>query len=569
MPADFAAEPACIRRQYTPLHCQHKMIEEAEVPDAGSVPDEGVAEGMRAWPDRLVVPAAAVLAVCYITDVSLQAFMRPLWFDELISYYVTLLPDLGTLWEALRQTADGQPPVLHLAMRSSHALFGTGEWATRLPSIAAVGAMSWALYVFVGRRAGAVYGIAATLFAWNTWAYEYAYEARPYGLLMGLTGLAFLCWRAVAGERRNWALAGLAACLVALMSSHYYAGLLIVPLAVGEMERTRVRKMIDRATWCVLGLSPFSLLLHLPLLLGVRAEYLTGFWSPVEWMDLYGFYIFLLAPVFIPVCLTLLVLVIANRFARSPGTAAGRSWPRVFPSHERAALYALAATPMVYVLATTVLTGAFVYRYPLAAVFGISAMFAEVLCSWLGPRSKAAWFGCAVLFGAFLVNRLIPSTRLLGQSTPRQRIEAALDQVRSNTKNSSEPIVFSSPQLYLQYNHYAAAALRSRLVYAADPEAAIEFTSANTCDVNLIKLAPWRPARVTDYERFLAENSCFFVVHHKNRRFSWMVARLRSEGEELEVVSDGEAQQVLRRCKETAPISTSHVRRRGVALRAG
>ena len=508
------------------------MIEEAEVPDAGFVPDEGVAEGVRTWPDRLVVPAAAVLAVCYITDVSLQAFLRPLWFDELISYYVTLLPDLGTLWEALRQTADGQPPVLHLAMRSSHALFGTGEWATRLPSIAAVGAMSWALYVFVGRRAGAVYGIAATLFAWNTWAYEYAYEARPYGLLMGLTGLAFLCWRAVAGERRNWALAGL-------------------------------------ATWCVLGLSPFALLLHLPLLLGVRAEYLTGFWSPVEWMDLYGFYIFLLAPVFIPVCLTLLVLVIANRFARSPGTAPGRSWPRVFPSHERAALYALAATSIVYVLATTVLTGAFVYRYPLAAVFGISAMFAEVLCSWLGPRSKAAWFGCAVLFGAFLVNRLVPSTRLLGQSTPHQRIEAALDQVRSDTKNSSEPIVSSSPQLYLQYNHYAAATLRSRFVYAADPEAAIEFTSANSCDVSLIKLAPWSPARVTDYERFLAENSCFFVVHHKNRRFSWMVARLRSEGEELEVVSDGEAQQVLRRCKETAPISTSHVRRRGAALRAG
>ena len=165
------------------------------------------------------------------------------------------------------------------------------------------------------------------------------------------------------------------------------------------------------------------------------------------------------------------------------------------------------------VLATTVLTGAFVYRYPLAAVFGISAMFAEVLCSWMGPRSKAAWLGCAVLFGAFLVNRLIPSTRFLGQPTPHQRIEAALDQVRSDTKNSSEPIVFSSPQLYLQYNHYAAAALRSRFVYAADPEAAIEFTSANSCDVSLIKLAPWSPARVTDYERFLAENSCFLVIH--------------------------------------------------------
>ena len=454
-------------------------------------------------------------------------------------------------------------------MRASHALFGTGEWATRLPSIAAVGAMSWAIYVFVGRRAGAVYGIAATLFAWNTWAYVYAYEARPYGLLMGLSGLAFLCWRGVAGERRSWALAGLAACLVAMMSSHYYAGLLLLPLAVGELVRTRVRKKIDRAVWCVLCLSPFALLLYLPLLLGVRAEYQAGFWSPVEWMDLYGFYLFLLVPVFIPACLALTVIAAANRFDRSPGTTPGRIWPTVFPPHERAAIYALTFTPMIYVLAATLLTGAFVYRYPLAAVFAISVVFAEILYSWLGPRSKAAWFGCAVLFGAFLVNRLIPSTRLLGQPAPQQRVEAVLDQIRSSTKNSSEPIVFSSPQHYLQYNHYAAAALRSRFVYVADPEAAIEFTSTNSCDVSLIKLAPWSSARVTDYERFLAEHSCFFVVHHKKQRFSWIVDRLRSEGEELEVVSDGEARQILRRCKEKAPISTSNVRSTRAAWPAG
>ena len=149
-------------------------------------------------------------------------------------------------------------------------------------------------------------------------------------------------------------------------------------------------------------------------------------------------------------------------------------------------------------------------------------------------------------------NRVIPSTRLLAEPPPAQTTAAFLDQVLSSTEDSLEPIVMASPQLYLQYNHYANEQMRSRLVYLADPEAALEFVSTNSCDINLIKLAPWGPLQVEDYERFIAEHSCFFVVHHERRRFAWLVARLRSEGENLEVISDGEGYQVLRRCREPA-----------------
>ena len=530
------------------------MVEEVQTPEVGSAAFLTAEDGEPVWEQRLIASTTAVLVVLYISDVTLRALLRPLWFDELISYYVALLPDLGTLWEALRQTADGQPPLLHLAMRASHALFGAGEWATRLPSMAAVGAMSWALYVFVGRRAGAVYGIAAILFAWNTWAYEYAYEARPYALLMGLCGLAFLCWRsAVDGKRRGRALACLAACIVALVSSHYYAGLLLLPLAAGELVRTRTRKKADRAVWCVLGLSPLALLLHLPLLAGVRAEYQSGFWSPVEWIDLPGFYVILLAPALVPAGVALAGAGLAKRFDRAAGGAPGKSTASVFPPHERAAIYSLAALPLVYVLVTMLLTGAFVYRYPLAAVVGISAVSAEILYCWLGPRSKAAWIACAVLFGAFVINRFIPSTLLLGQPVAWQGVGADLEQIRSDTKDSLEPIVISSPLRYLELSHYAGAALKSRFVHLADPEAAVKFTSTNSGDISLIKLAPWSPVEVADYKQFLAENSCFFVVHHKGRSFGWVTARLRSEGEDLEVLSDGIGRQVLRRCEETIP----------------
>ncbi len=545
------------------------MDEGVEVPLTGVTPRTAPALE-RDWERGLKSVAILVLAAAYAFDTSLRAVSRPLWFDELISYYVALLPKFATLWEALRQTADGQPPFMHLAMRTSYALFGTSEWAARLPSMVGVGAMSWALYVFVGRRAGAVYGIAAVVFSWNTWAYEYANEARPYALLMGLCGLAFLCRRAAAtGTHRRWALAGLAACLVALMSSHYYAGLLLLPLGVGELVRSRLRRRIDWAIWSLLGLAPLTLLLYLPLLAGVRAEYQLGFWSPAGWIDLSGFYLVLLAPAFIPLCLALTVAGVAKRFERGRGSHPGGNTTSVFPPDERAAVYTMAALPMIYVLVTMVLTGAFVYRYPLAALFGISVVFAEVLFSWLGPAKKAAWIVCAVLFGAFLWNRGIPSTRLLAEPPPRQQVAAVLDQVRLVTKDSHAPIVMASPQLYLEYNHYADAHMRSRLVYLADPEAALEFAATNSCDISLIKLAPWGPLHVEDHEPFLAEHSCFFVLDHKRRRFAWLAPRLRSEGEDLEVISDGEGFQVLRRCKKPAAFPIRRERRTSSALGVG
>ena len=100
------------------------MDEGVEVPLTGVTPRTAPALE-RDWERGLKSVAILVLAAAYAFDTSLRAVSRPLWFDELISYYVALLPKFATLWEALRQTADGQPPFMHLAMRTSYALFGT------------------------------------------------------------------------------------------------------------------------------------------------------------------------------------------------------------------------------------------------------------------------------------------------------------------------------------------------------------------------------------------------------------------------------------------------------------
>ena len=96
------------------------------------------------WLERLAVPA---LVAVFLLDAGLRASIRPLWFDELLAFHVARLPDLGSLWTALRQAADGQPPLTHLLIRSSQAFLGEGELATRLPSLLGFGAMSAAIYM--------------------------------------------------------------------------------------------------------------------------------------------------------------------------------------------------------------------------------------------------------------------------------------------------------------------------------------------------------------------------------------------------------------------------------------
>ncbi len=497
--------------------------------------------------ERLVAPTLVAL---FVLDAGLRASIRPLWFDELISFHIARLPDLSSLWAALRQGADNQPPLAHLLIRFSHALLGEGELATRLPSLLGFGAMSAALYCFIGRRAGPLYGAAAVLFAWNTWGYEYSYEARPYALLMGLTGITFLCWRAaIEGRSRHRALAALGLSLVALLSSHYYAGLLLIPLGAGELVRAYQRRKIDWPLWCVIGLSPLVLLAYVPLILGAREANLQYFWSPVVWLDIFGFYVILLLPAGICTTGAILAAVVAEWTQPSqPARQTGNS--ECFPQHEIAAVCTLAGLPVVYVLATMLTTGAFVYRYALAGLFGISCLLVIALRDALGDRRRAIMAVCAVFAAGFLLTRLGPTLQLATGTTPLEARVALFQRLDTALRDSDEPVVVADANLYISGSHYGSASLRRRLVYPADLAKARKFTGADSSDVTLMKLAPWAPLRVPSYESFRQQETSFFIIHKRPDPFDWIVPNLQAAGEPLRVIRDDERYRLLHCCEK-------------------
>lgn len=140
----------------------------------------------------------AVGFIAFVSSVTLGfagvAVGRALWHDELITYYVSKQPDVRSMWAALAAGVDLNPPLLHLVTRA--ALFtGNGPLAMRLPSLVAFTLALVGIFTIARRYSSAcVAWLTAALFVW-TQAGTYAYEARPYAMLLAFTAWAYVAWQ--------------------------------------------------------------------------------------------------------------------------------------------------------------------------------------------------------------------------------------------------------------------------------------------------------------------------------------------------------------------------------------
>ena len=242
---------------------------------------------------RGAVPLAAFSAV-YLAATSILATRRPAWNDEEYTFYFASVGGVADLWRALQTGADQAPPLSYLLARGSLDVFGDGRFALRLPQILAFLVFSVAMYTFVARRTNRLYGFIAMVVPTLTVAYYYASEARAYGLVLAFGAVALVCWQAATdGTRRRLALVGLAVALALATSSHYYAVLLLVPLALGELTRSLARRRIDAWIWLALGAGLVPLAGFVQL---VRASkgYSADFWGRPSWSDALRFFSFLL-----------------------------------------------------------------------------------------------------------------------------------------------------------------------------------------------------------------------------------------------------------------------------------
>ena len=492
--------------------------------------------------DRSRVPPITLLCLLYLAVTVVLAQRKLMWNDELYTYYMARLPSMSDVWAALMSRGEQTPPFFYFTTRVSFDLFGVNNLSVRLPEILGFSVMLASLYVFVARRASSLSGVCAAAFPLVTLAYSYAFEARPYGLLLGFAALALVSWQSATLNRgRSIALVCLGASVAAAVSTHYYGLLIVLPLALGEGVLSLTRRRFDMAVWAALAVSMVPLALHLPLI-RAGAAYSSAFWSPPQWVNVPDFYIDLLTAAIVPIAFILVVGGIYSMVAGRGTEAAGASLTPVLPLHELAAACGFIVIPFVCVVLAKVVTGAFVNRYATPAVIGFAVL---------------AGFGTAVSFSRSAAMRLVIAVSLTGWfvlSQAREFIEPTgfslpVSQAQVNRANEwlanqdpELPVVVADPQSFTVLSHYGSQEVRSRMVYLADPDLALKRLGHNSVERGMLDLLrPWFRLNVLEFEPYMAAHARFLVYGDFVRLsfLNWLLPELHARGWRTELLNRG------------------------------
>jgi hypothetical protein len=523
----------------------------------------GMDDVLERWP----VAVWAGFTVLLVLRAVAESAQKPLWYDELVTYYVTALPSLSAIWQALSHAADGTPPLFHIVSRASTGLLGDSEWALRLPALLGCWLTSVALYLFVRRRTSASCAWIAATCPWLTGAAYFVTEARSYGLALGCASCALVAWQAAhetTGRRRAMWVVLLAAFLGGAISFHYYATFILMPLVAGEFVRTVWRRRVDLAVWTALLVGMLPLVIYLPLIRAASGYVTYGARPGLR--SMFAFYDRMIAQnvvgEFLLVLVALLVVhrILAERrgtlptaitFLTSfssitPGLAATRgagerarairvNLPRGLttdaderrvriPIEERVAIAMFLLMPPCLVIVARYSNVPYFDRYVVWTVIGFS-----ICLAWLARqlRESRALIVVAVVFLSLSAAHSLKPW-VLGWSRP------SIDAMIADAP-PAVPIVITDVVEFLQAAHYADPSLRARLYYLADRDAAVRYTGQDESDAHILALRDWAPFRIDSYETFRATHERF-LLYETSGMYAWMVPRLIDDGAHVQLL---------------------------------
>ena len=478
----------------------------------------------------------AGLVGLYLLAVGSLAARAQLWNDELYTWYFAQLPTMGDVWDELSTGVEQIPPFYYVLTRASLALFGDGELALRVPSIVGFLLACTCLFVVVARRTNARYGLVGALVPLASGAATYAWEARPYALVLGFAAAALLCHQLRTDDvRPRLAVLGLAVALAAATGVHYYGVLVVLPIALAEAVRVAMRRQPDWAVVAAFFAPVVPLAVSAPLIQEAR-RYSGKFWTEFDLGSAPEFFVFLLrADVFsssrIPTWLGIGVATVVLGAAlivlvRRPRAA----------QTEIAGAIGFLLLPLVGVLVGELVTGAYVERYVLAGVLGPAVLIPLALQSVAGGRASAAvaaavvlaiWFG--VLFQYWHRDIGVEIDR-------RERLVAFLEEHTPPGRD----VGVVHPHDYLELARYAPSSVAARLVRLSDPERALQHTGSRSTEDGLVVVSGFAPLRIVAYDQ---QDDAFLLLRTvRGSAPDWIVPALEDDAARLDVVARDEAE---------------------------
>lgn len=482
--------------------------------------------GVNKRPSHGVALWLVLLSLVYLVPTCARAAHEKFWYDELLTFdAATLFPSVQKLWGFLKE-AEASPPLGFLLAGASEGVFGRGEFGLRFPSIVGFWVMAVCLYFYLSRRIPRSFALAGALLAALTAAGRYSYEARPYGVMLGLGGIALVAWQAAAAGRRRTLtvpLVGLA--LMAALFTHPLAVTLAIPFVVGELVRTIQCKRVDWPVWCAFAAAtPMLLVIWTMQATGKSTTYLR-FRGGIAW-HIAVTYLQMLGTAIVPLVVAFLVLLVL----RSLG-GINRRREGAMRAHELAALAGFALIPFAAVTLLATVDGMYFLRYSLNCTMGLAGLVTILLYQIGGPNQLSAVSVAAVFTVAFAIVQVCPEEKRPDYGL---KVENSSEKIRPSMERmpADAPIAVGAPMTFVELEHYASPGLAGRLYYLTEPAVAAAIDGNTLFDLKTPALAQFFPFRshFEDYHAFIAAHPRFYVVQSvRNLAFEAAAGRLRLE----------------------------------------
>lgn len=455
---------------------------------------------------RLILGA---FSIAYLMAMIYFAPRRPMWIDEYITFYLSRL-SLPDIRSSLLTGADSHPPAFFYLTHASMKLFGVGVVALRLPAILGFLLMTVCVFRFVATRSSRIVALAAAAVLFTTRATTYAMEGRGYGMLMGLTALALLCWQKTEKSPRRslWSVA-LGLVLIAGTLCHYFGSLVVVPLAVGELVRTVERRRISWPTWAAFLAPILPLLYSVPYIRASRSYAAHHGLLNSE----FDYFSFVLRDGHALLLILLVAVAAATLFFRSRNDSHRVS---AFPLPEIAVVATALILPVAYFGASRILHLPFADRYVLSGAIAVSLLVAIVIDAI--PRRETV----AALTLAGLVVWAGGNYLLRAKSSVPGEAEIPFVQEHSH---ASIPIVAADLDTFFRLNQ-TNPQLAGRIVYLTNPSLSLRYLGNDTSDRILVDLRPYLPLHSESFCSFLAANPAFEVYGPVDPHTNWVMRAL-------------------------------------------
>jgi hypothetical protein len=436
--------------------------------------------------DDLLERAAPLIAVALLVSFALWGWLASkatrLQFDELLELSAATASTAAGVVSSLAAGVDYNPPLSHFAVRAFHGWFGDAEWALRLPAFLGFAVLLVSLYFFVAKQLGRTWGAIAMLVILCLPVRQYAIQVRPYGMVLGFSGLCVLLFESALHpgknrSRRLFALAALALCTGALTASHYYGVLVVGVLCAAALVRSWEVRKTDWPLLLSCTAAPLFVLVLLRNVIAQQKHELAHYFARGNLLSFdHGYDDFAMDPLVYCMGLALGVVLLFLCARAGELRMSGEPVRKMQPGVMTLSL-GLLVLPLAGAVITQLVTHAYLPRYFLPATLGFAICACYVLRSIAGALPGLALVAVLSL-SMGLGKAILQETHHSPDALP----------AASMLQSAATPILFDTPQAYLQVYHYLPS-VRRNIWAIADPAAALHYRQYDTDDRIMLSLA--------------------------------------------------------------------------------